>query len=771
MAISVLYPATLLEAIHAIFDDTGIASVSAGTDLRQAAMLCQKEGFPLKPMTLPSDSRTSIRILASHLWFEDLKKQHAELSDMQIILYAANGFVQGHQSQHDEYASQCQPSDYASILPLKNRSPRPQQEQLADFLTQRPGTKPFRICEASTGIGKGLALVAAAVQSKQHYPDKQVIIAAPTLAILRQLSEEYGLIEQQHGLSYRVEQIVSKQDFLSEKLATYWCDENPKHPDAAAFKEQMASTRSFLVADYEQFDSIPLNEMTVFDVLSGADDAGYGQYERSKQDCREADIVFCTFSMVVLSLLQIRRQTRDYRLDWQAYELKRHEHYILHQQSLPFHILDNQERVANATDEELQGFFAKQPLLFLDEAHMFDQIIELTAQNVVPLHNMTNTIKSIQKMSTKPFSKKLATIADATSQLLDVASHQKAGNDGQIALRGRMLNNYLVDSEQALHHAVKVFSTKPNLERLVKTSAGRKLLRYLNALKVVQGDNFGVNMRLSPVRKFISLVSTNPDTRLINDLMTRVMSGVSYTSATLYVPSSTPPLNGYTYIARRLQCPLNEVATHNPLISSWLMSGVEALTVPYVPEFDPANEGFNENAAYACIELLEKSTGGTLVLCTSYDQIETLSRILRDVIPTERILIQHPNQSINALKARYLQLYKEGKKPIWLATGAAWTGLDISDHEARAEDDKAIEQLIIVKLPFDINQKGDKYDVFESSAQCLFRLKQGAGRLIRRENRGNTRLVLLDGRIHQPVGAYRPLHEYFVVNYGAKPLI
>jgi len=114
----------------------------------------------------------------------------------------------------------------------------------------------------------------------------------------------------------------------------------------------------------------------------------------------------------------------------------------------------------------------------------------------------------------------------------------------------------------------------------------------------------------------------------------------------------------------------------------------------------------------------------------------------------------------------FMYLSKQGHKPLWLATGAAWTGLDIGGHEPwqalfgekiPADLDNVLTDLVIPRIPYGLNKSlthshrvstrpGIPWEILDT----MFRLKQGFGRLIRRMGLpGNRRLFLLDGRIHE----------------------
>jgi ATP-dependent DNA helicase DinG len=112
-----------------------------------------------------------------------------------------------------------------------------------------------------------------------------------------------------------------------------------------------------------------------------------------------------------------------------------------------------------------------------------------------------------------------------------------------------------------------------------------------------------------------------------------------------------------------------------------------------------------------------------------------------------------------------MQRYKAGDAPIWLATGSAWTGIDITDKDVSAENDAAIKNLIIMKLPFE-QPAGSNVNYNELVARCLIRLKQGIGRLVRRPGRKDMTLAILDGRLFKPKNNLTVIKRYLIDTYN-----
>ena len=94
-----------------------------------------------------------------------------------------------------------------------------------------------------------------------------------------------------------------------------------------------------------------------------------------------------------------------------------------------------------------------------------------------------------------------------------------------------------------------------------------------------------------------------------------------------------------------------------------------------------------------------------------------------------------------------------GKRPIAIATGGAWTGLDLSDSQVSPEEDTLLTDLIISAIPFNTQrsylhlQKVQRLGMNVEISYALRKFTQGLGRLIRRPGVKDRRLWILDNRL------------------------
>lgn len=111
--------------------------------------------------------------------------------------------------------------------------------------------------------------------------------------------------------------------------------------------------------------------------------------------------------------------------------------------------------------------------------------------------------------------------------------------------------------------------------------------------------------------------------------------------------------------------------------------------------------------------------------------------------------------SMEQQKRLFIEMSRAGRRPVWIAVGGAWTGLDLNDHnvsDETPEKDLLLTDLVVPRINFSDNQTFSgmlkKRKTFNSTSftEAAFTLRQGFGRLIRRPGVKHRRLWFLDGR-------------------------
>lgn len=158
---------------------------------------------------------------------------------------------------------------------------------------------------------------------------------------------------------------------------------------------------------------------------------------------------------------------------------------------------------------------------------------------------------------------------------------------------------------------------------------------------------------------------------------------------------------------------------------------------------DPKERGFEE-MILGLSELIREVSGKTLILTTSYAQIEILAEHLGALLSGVKVLCQ--GETSNSL---LLQQFLDQESSVLLGTEHFWEGVDI--------DKDSLRLVVIARLPFPVphkpredalvrkwrEQEGYRSLFKERSLpQAVLRFRQGFGRLMRHQDSGGAVLVL-----------------------------
>ncbi|TMD50474.1 MAG: hypothetical protein E6I86_00920 [Chloroflexi bacterium] len=224
------------------------------------------------------------------------------------------------------------------------------------------------------------------------------------------------------------------------------------------------------------------------------------------------------------------------------------------------------------------------------------------------------------------------------------------------------------------------------------------------------------------------------------ELQARAFQGketVVFTSATLAVADS------FAYFKRGVG--LDALATHEMVLASpfdYLSQALLCLPTDLRDLTDPA---FLDQVTDVVGEIAEAIGGRTLVLFTSHQQLRDVADRLRT--RTARSGLTVLAQNLDGTRRQLLAQFQERPRTILLGSSSFWEGIDVPGD--------ALSCVVIVRLPFrvpsdplQLARSATLADPFGQLAlpEAVLRLKQGFGRLIRRQtDRGA--VVLMDHRI------------------------
>ena len=230
---------------------------------------------------------------------------------------------------------------------------------------------------------------------------------------------------------------------------------------------------------------------------------------------------------------------------------------------------------------------------------------------------------------------------------------------------------------------------------------------------------------------------------------------IIFTSATLAIRGI------FKYYERRMGISLNESNKFDlKIVDSPFDYNKQSLVIntAWMPHYtDPF---FFLQSIKLISKLSEYAPGGTLVLFTSYSDMDRAYKSLTEELPSNiNLMIQSRTSSRSSL----LKQFKEDGKGVLLGTSSFWEGVDVPGE--------ALSQIIIYKLPFPspgdpivegINRKllRDQKRPFEyyTLPEALLKYRQGYGRLIRSKSDKGV-IIVLDNRISTKRDRYG---KYFI---------
>ncbi|MDF9507933.1 ATP-dependent DNA helicase, partial [Bacillus cereus] len=281
------------------------------------------------------------------------------------------------------------------------------------------------------------------------------------------------------------------------------------------------------------------------------------------------------------------------------------------------------------------------------------------------------------------------------------------------------------------------------LDTIIKTI--EKLILFINSLISDYNKIFWCELSNSKRNKLtINSVPKKLNKIIYDYFFTDNKPSIILTSATISQPG-IDVYEQYDYLLTTLGVDLlkyNQLALSKPKHSPF---NYEENTILYIPANlpDPRNiEIFREKAINEIIKLLTLTEGKSMILFTSKSDMNFVFSQLNALNLPWNILIQNEGSSQDKIKQEFIN----DENSILLSTGSFWEGIDIPGT--------SLSNLIIFKLPFPVPDPILEYKNSISSngfldvylPEMLIRLRQGLGRLIRKESDKGI-ATILDSRI------------------------
>jgi ATP-dependent DNA helicase DinG len=593
--------------------------------------------------------------------------------------------------------------------------------------------------EGSTGIGKSRAMAAAAIEQAKA-KKTPVVLAAPTIVVMKHLYDELRLLNTE-GITFTVlpgasefvddlllgdylkaasEYAEDGLDITADEEVVRWVQGGAKPLDAnTPIAHALGGRCAWLMDDLRQLaKNMPVEDFVLRRDLDQAANGEARQLLASLRDTAKtnADIIICTHAMLALGQ----------KTQWRA--------------------------------------MPEPCVLLIDEAHQFEQAVASVNSDQVSLYSLRVSLSQLRRETG-------ASKASAAGKSLEEAKRLTSLLQALDADGGRVCisdHERLSDSER-----------EQALLRL-KTLGGHLASRSLNGLRGVEhyrgavsamvasltngtGTYNRVDLEFSPDRRYPSLYCGPARVdRQLRHIWKSAKGGVVLASATLYIMDATGN-SRCDYLRNILAVDFERLNTPSPVIDKCIYT-LPTLHLPSKTRqahLIPPGKGasatdlqWQSAVTEVLLHIAETAKGGTLVLLTAYRDIQAIANSLRAAgIADDRLIEHRPEQRFSEAERRFRAAHGAACRPILLALGAAWTGIDLKDNAAADADDFLLTDLVIARLPVGLNRNNSMTARIERMGlhpiinEALLTLKQGLGRLIRRDLVQHRRIWLLDGRI------------------------
>lgn len=656
-------------------------------------------------------------------------------------------------------------------------------DNLLESLTR--GEWKAALVEGATGIGKTLAVLAVANEVVESTPGERVLIAVPNLQIMNQFAAEFEKLKGAKMAS--IQYIVGRRQFVSVEALLEYVNSGTEIVDSRLVREWVTAggppsskhsiNLPFLVSSFEDLigqDAVDAKMFPVDDIRldSSASEADPGAQAYANQFLRESDsrIIVCTHAMLAVDTRKRRRaaaRTREglessERL-WKAFSATDMKgpgvKSILEQAA---------EELTRIDVGEDPGLLPPWSHLIVDEAHQFETNMAGVLNQALSLSRVVSLVKTLVG---------LGYVKEATYKRVKQCVNKLRTCE---SLEGEY---DLVEGKESSVWRSKELKTI--FERLMKISSEglpakegmllRRAQRVLElSLRFIE-EGYGrvvLNYAFGP--DFPSLLVSQKSIGKELRFLWKAAHKSVCVSATLFTQTATKG-DSFSYIAGVLDLPEGRsTKKFDTVRPKWLFDPVVGLWTPENRKnneriwlrpprerdfvnpkaYDEACQAWLQEAATMVRRIYDSRTdGGILVLCGSYKLATELGDQFCDV---EDKVVANPAHPIGVQARHFVNLKERGGKPIWFATGAAWTGLDINTYGSLAGDEhkNLVTDLVIPKLPFGLN-RGASHKIrtenfFELEIQeVVIWLRQGLGRLVREEGLPkNRRIFVLDGRLN-----------------------
>lgn len=572
--------------------------------------------------------------------------------------------------------------------------------------------------EAATGTGKGRMIALLAAQAARA--GQRTVISAP-LPILWQLAETLTRFEPCRVAGVAI--LLGRSNFVSPELLREWAIER-EHAPLLAWIEAGGMPRDARTLALQRQLGLPLNwlldealsladDLEPGDVILSSDDEmddceGEAIYQALQARSASAGIVLCSHHMLAAD---IHRQ-----LVWGARKRKAAE--------------ESEEKKSPGSDTLLPEQI---DLLLVDEAHQMEQAFSA-------IFSLSLYLKPLARQIEHSTARGRRNVLDAIDALSREILHLAA--DSRNSVTGPA-----DDFPIAKLRAQQLLLALEGLGLNRRAKALRQVIRHAKrTLDDFMSGHGTARLEVSPVRHYAQLQIGRANLQQPLEHLWSRCRAAALVSATLYADGVNAGLTRW-----KLGVPKERASFLLPVVPAWVIEPVQIMLPAADDPLPDDSPEWLDFQAGKIRSIALAAAGGTLVLCTSYANAAGITARLADL--GERLIAQSSGSSATLCASQFRSLYAAGQRPVWVGVGAAWTGIDLHDPQAQPEEDRMLTDLVVTRLPLGANrtlthERRVSIGGFGVVAQeAVWQLRQGIGRLVRRQGVSQRQLWLLDSRV------------------------
>lgn len=615
--------------------------------------------------------------------------------------------------------------------PLLNGTYGSKRKDLQDLLLSRcrfaVENKKIALLEASTGVGKS-RVIGQALQVLTHqnsdgnHPKRRCWVVAPTVMVMLHLLKEFALVKD----CPKPAMLLGKANFIepdrSRDLVEEMLIEDADNMDANLRKECLG------LKAWIENGGKPVSPIGK-ELSSHFEDGLHHLAEDAK---------WIAPSIELSSFLHF--ETEDEVLSSQKQRMSE-------SLSAPFVLCTHAMLGCLLRADKFDGVST----LIVDEAHQLEETIANMYGGDLSLASLRSWLKKSQS--------KIA--VEAIEIVTELFNHlqKKYPSDAHVTEDRDMVVS-------------KVAEIHKKLSRMrVKTPESKEWQSLLARIVNLSGSI--LHVRFSPVRRQPNIIAGPATVHWVFEKLWKSLDSALLLSGTLFLPQRDTMSSAYMRI--KMNIPQERLYDPAPLVSPWVMesptlyypSPESATLLCYpgdIPDEDEESHAPLQEWIERIVSMLrrihKRSKGGILALAPAHRDVSMLQAKMMDL---DEDLIVSKSSSMGA------KLFNErriaGGKPLWIATGPAWTGLSLdAPHGVEPFEDYHLSTLVLLRLPFNLNRtstqivRQSRIGFQASSSEALLLVRQGLGRLIRREGLRDRSIYVLDGRIWSKTSnpAYAP---------------